>query len=254
MVDDLKTFTKRAKDVLATAAITDRMKYLDFLNVSEQTMLEQMARKVDDVNVVFDGGFESAERRRAVVVPIYIPTESLDFKVSLFKIEVIGSGMVTNSQVMGALMALNIDRSVIGDISVTSDDTVDGRGAFFAACSEFDAFLTENFTKAGPHAIRLTLIKEKVARAIYTEELEIIVSSMRLDVVVKALINASRGKAEEYLEAGFVRHNHVLEKKVSRTCRVGDVLSIRKQGRFKIIENKKTTKSGKFVLVVSKSV
>ena len=145
-------------------------------------------------------------------------------------------------------MGLNIDRCVIGDI------VVDTNGAFFASCSEFDEFLKENFTKVGARDIRLELVEEAIRRDQQFEDVEIIVSSMRLDVVVKALIKASRGKAEECLDAGFVRLNHMVDKKPSRTCQIGDILSIRKHGRFKIIEVKKTTKSGKLVLVVSKSI
>lgn len=249
MVDgDLKEFTKRTKDILSTVANKHRIKTLDFLNMSEQSALEPMAAKSEYVSVIFDGGFESAERRRAVLFPNFMTVESIDTKVSIFKIEVIGSGEITHSQVMGSLMGLNIDRSVIGDI------VVDDKGAFFASCSEFDQFLQENFTKVGRYDIRLELVEEKMARNQQFEDVDIIVSSMRLDVVVKALIHASRRTSEEYLDAGFVRLNHVVDKKPSRACQIGDTLSIRKHGRFKIIEMKNTTKSGKFVLVVRKSV
>jgi len=245
---DLKAFTKRAKDLLSTVALTDRVKLTDFLNIAEQSALEMMAAKLEDISVIFDGGFEFAERQRAAIFPIFMEADATHAKVSVFKIEVIGSGVVTHSQVLGSLMGLNIDRCVIGDI------TVDPNGAFFASCSEFDLFLKEHFTKVGRYDIRLELVEEAIRRDQQFEDVEIIVASLRLDVVVKALIKAARGKAEEYLDAGFVRLNHMVDKKPSRTCQIGDILSIRKHGRFKIIEVKKTTKSGKLVLVVSKSV
>ena len=249
MVDGhLKEFTKRVKDIIMAVAQANRIKRLDFLNVSEQEVLTAMVAKHDDVSIVFAGGFESAERRRVVVFPSFMSVDVIDTKVSIFRIEVIGTGEITHPQVMGSLMGLAIDRSVIGDI------TVDKNGAFFASCSEFDTFLKEHFTKVGARDIRLELVEDLIERNQQFEEMEIIVSSMRLDVVVKALIQGSRRIAEEYLDAGFVRLNHAVDKKPSRMCQVGDLLSIRKQGRFKIVENKQTTKGGKFVLVVSKSV
>lgn len=249
MVDgNLKEFTKRVKDILSTVVKSQRAKHIDFLNMSEQLALEPMVAKFDAVSVIFDGGFESSERRRAVIFPSFMTGKSIDTKVSIFKIEVIGSKEITHSQVLGTLMGLNIDRSVIGDI------IVDDKGAFFASCSEFNQFLKEHFTKVGRHDFQLELVEEKITRNQHFEAVEIIVSSMRLDVVVKSLIHASRRTSEEYLDAGFVRLNHVVDKKPSRTCRTGDIVSIRKHGRFKIAEIKKTTKSGKFVLVVSKSV
>ena len=248
VTEDLKAFTRRMKDLLSTVALTDRVKLIDFLNSSEQSTLELMAAKLEDVTVIFEGGFELAQRKRAVIFPAYMAVEAMVPKVSVFKIEVIGTGMLTHSQVLGALMGLNIDRSVIGDIAV------DLNGAFFAACSEFDLFLKEHFTKVASHDIRLELVEETMKNNQQFEVVEIIVSSMRLDVVVKALIKASRSEAEKYLAAGFVRLNHMVDKKPSRTCHLGDILSIRKHGRFKIMEVKKTTKRGKLVLVVSKSI
>ena len=249
MVDgDLLAFTKRMKELLSTVAITDRMKVIDFLNLNEQSVLEGMAGKLTDVAVIFEGGFQLAERKRGVIYPSFVAEELIDAKVSTFKIEVIGSGEVTHSQVLGSLMGLNIDRSVIGDI------TVDEQGAFFASCREFDQFLRENFTKVGRQDIRLALMEEAVVGNQQFEDVEMIVTSMRLDVIVKTLIGASRGKAEEYLTAGFVRLNHVIDKKPSRICQIGDILSIRKHGRFKISEIKKMTKKDKFVLVVKKCV
>ena len=261
MVDGgLVEFTKRMKDMLSSIASTRRVKTIDFLNISEQLALERMVAKFAEIATIYDGGFESAQRKRGVVFPTdmlsvydkglvsYTKIESLDTKVSIFKIEVIGSGEITHSQVLGSLMGLAIDRCVIGDI------VVDSGSAFFAACSEFDEFLKANFTKVGRYNIRLDLIEETINHEENFVELEIVVSSMRLDVVVKALINVARGKAEKYLEAGFVRLNHVVDKKASRVCQIGDVLSIRKHGRFKLVKNKKTTKRGKFVVVVSKNV
>jgi len=245
---DLKAFTKRMKDILSTVVFTDRIKLIDFLNMGEQSALEAMVAKNPDVSVMFEGGFESAERRRAVLFPTFMTADSMDAKVSIFQIEVIGTGEITHSQILGSLMGLNIDRSVMGDI------TVDTKGAFFASCREFDPFLKEHFRSVGRHDIRLELVEGVIVREQQVETVEVIVSSMRLDVVVKTLIQGSRGKAEGYLDAGFIRLNHAVDKKPSRLCHVGDILSIRKQGRFKIVEIKKTTKSGKFVLVVHKHI
>jgi len=241
-------FTKRAKDMLKSVCGTRRVKLIDFLNISEQTALKRMAANLNDVSIVFAGGFALADRKRAVIFSSCLSDQSMDAKVSVFKIDVIDSAEITHSQVLGSLMGLNIDRSVIGDIMVDSD------GAFFASCSEFDKFLIDNFTKVGRHSIRLELVEELITRSQMFEEMEIIVSSMRLDVVVSALINTSRGKSSHYLEAGFVQLNHVVSKKISKLCQVGDIISIRKHGRFKIIKNKKITKSGKFVLVIYKNV
>lgn len=249
MVDgDLIAFTKRAKDMIAAVTKGNRVRFVNFLNDSEAETLSGMVGNNPEIDIVFSGGFNGAQRQRAALIPSFMRNPQVDIPISVYQIEVIGSGEVTHSQVLGSLMGLDIDRNLIGDIVIGQD------GAFFATCSEFDKFLIESFTKVGRHDIKLNLVETEVEHVQQFENVEVIVSSMRLDVVVKALMQSSRRSAEEYLQMGYVRLNHVIEKRVSRPCNVGDLLSIRKVGRFKIVENKKTTKSGKSVLVVSKSV
>ena len=249
MIDgDLVTFTRRAKDMVETATRGNRVRLMNFLNASEVEVLTGMIKNTVDVDVVFAGGIDGAERQRAALVPTFIKNPTVNIPISVYKIEAIGGGEISHSQVLGSLMGLDIDRNLIGEI------VVDKNGAFFASCGEFDVFLLESFTKVGRHDIRLERVHETISTAGQFENIEIIVSSMRLDVITKALIGGARKSAEEYLNDGYVRLNHVVDKKPSRTCNIGDLLSIRKHGRFKITEVKKKTKGGKFVLVIRKSV
>jgi len=249
MVDgDLVTFTRRAKDMLATAIRGNKIRLMNFLNASEAEVLAGMVGNTEDVDIVFAAGFEGGERQRAALIPSFIKNPTVDIPISVFKIEVISGSEINHSQVLGSLMGLDIDRNLIGDIVVGKE------GVYFASCSEFDVFLLESFTKVGRHDIRLERMTETISTGQQFENIEVIVSSMRLDVVVKALVQGSRNSAEEYLNSGYVRLNHVVDKKPSRNCNVGDLLSIRKHGRFKITEIKKKTKGGKFILVIRKSV
>jgi len=249
MVDgDLVAFTKRAKEIIDMVERGNRARKLDFLNTAEQEAIAGMMPKYEHVNLIFNGGYDDAERRRAALIPVFMDADQIDLPVTVYQIEVISGAEISHSQVLGSLMGLDIDRSIIGDI------LVDKNGAFVVTCGEFDQFFTEYFTRVGKHEIQLVPVKEPVVSSQKYEDLEIIVSSMRLDVIVKALIQGARRTAEDYLKDGYVRLNHTVDKKVSRECKVGDLLSIRKHGRFKIVENKKKTKGGKIVLVVKKSV
>ena len=244
----LLDFTKRVKDIITQVVLTNQSKQLEFLNVVQQEVLENLVLERTDVKVLFDGGFARAQRKRAIIAPSYMTHDMIDTNVSLYQIEVIESRKITHSQIMGSLLGLSIDRSVIGDIMVKDDI------AYFASCSEFEEFLQENFTKIGLYNIRLKLIEGIVIYEQKFEEIEIIVPSMRLDVIVKALTNTSRSKAEGYLDDGFIRLNHMTEKKPSRICNMGDVLSIRRHGRYTLDRIKKTTKNKKLVCIVKKSI
>lgn len=250
MNEELRIFARRVEDVLNYVQDSGVAKRIDFVSIAEHEVLARVVAKKIEANVVFSGGFEPSERVRPTFLPTSMDEEEADESVVVFKIELIGhdEGSVTHSQVLGSLMSLNIDRNVIGDVAVS------GKEAYFAACVEFEDFLTTHLTKIGRYNVRLVKQEGIVKREQKFEEIEIVVSSMRLDTLVKFLIRGSRNKAEEYLDAGFIRVNQVVDKKGSRICKVGDVLSIRRAGRFEVSQIKKTTKSGKTVLVLRKSV
>lgn len=247
---ELRIFAGRIEDILNHIQDSNVAKRIDFMSAAEREVLLRMVAKSLEASVVFSGGFEPSERLRATLLPVDMDEEDVDESVIVFKIEIIGDeeGSITHSQVLGSLMSLGIDRNVIGDIAVSEE------GTYFAACIEFEDFLKTHLTKIGRYDVHLNKQEEVVKREQKFEEIEIVVSSMRLDTLVKFLIRGSRKKAEEYLEAGFVRVNHIDDKQPSRVCQVGDVLSIRRAGRFEINRIKAKTKSGKTVLVLRKSV
>jgi len=243
----MEEFSKRIKDFLMQVA-NGKVKFTYFLTPEEQQVVSSMVRKEDGVNVVFFGGFEGCERQRAILFPSYMNEEKIMPNVVMFKINPIGAGAMTHSQTLGSLMGLNIDRSTIGDILVGTPEEI-----YFAACSEFSDFLSTNFTKVGRQHISLTdAADENIIKADKFEEFDMIVSSLRLDVIVKSIMNCARDKATNCLFNGDVKLNNMVDKKSSRLCRVGDVLSIKKYGKFKLISQDRKTKSGKLVVVVQK--
>lgn len=247
---ELRIFAGRIEDILNHIQVSNAAKRIDFMSAAEQEVLLRMVAKSLEASVIFSGGFEPSERLRGTLFPVSMDEEEIDESVIVFKIEIIGDeeATITHSQVLGSLMSLGIDRNVIGDISASEE------GTYFAACIEFEDFLKTHLTKIGRFDVHLAKQEGVIKREPKFEEIEIVVSSMRLDTLVKFLIRGSRKKADDYLEAGFVRVNHIDEKQSSKVCQVGDVLSIRHAGRFEINRIKTKTKGGKTVLVLRKSV
>ena len=153
-------------------------------------------------------------------------------------------------QILGSLTALNIDRSLIGDIVILSNGRI-----YLAICEEFSEFFLQHFHKVGKHSI---LIKEssisQFEKIDQEDEFEIIISSMRLDVIVASLMKVSRSQVHEYIMQAGVKVNWVIEQNHSRICQIGDVLSIKRHGRFRLKVLKSRTKSERFVIIVGKTV
>jgi len=202
------------------------------------------------VGLDFYGGFDGAQRVRAMLYLMESPSSEA-FEITAFAIEYPRKfAQLEHRQILGSLMALQVDRSRIGDILLDDEGY-----AYFVVMSEMAPYFREHFTKVGSTSISLKLAdisqlqwEEKL------EEFQIMVASLRLDVMVAAILNLSRNQSAEYFKLGYVQLNHQLEQNHSRICKVGDLLSIKRYGRCKILEQVRITKNKKLVLLMGKVI
>jgi len=244
-------FIVKVRDWINQVYDKQQIKVTQFLNPHEQDVLKSFVNRQQGLKVFFVGGFLNAERQRAIIFPNQMNPKNLDKKVNGFQIIYHQKLMLpSHRQILGSLMALKIERSVIGDIVVLNDSEL-----YFAVCDEFSSFMIENFTKVGRDSVFLEQTNlQRLEKNDRYEELEIIVSSMRLDVVVASLINASRSIVFDLMNQGFVQLNHLVTKNHSLACHTGDLISIKGYGRFKLMAQKKITKKQKLVIVVGKAI
>lgn len=89
----------------------------------------------------------------------------------------------------------------------------------------------------GPVKVRLEEkpLKDSLEAEDNSEIISAVASSMRLDAVLAALSNKSRSQVKEALEAGEVRLNWHEEEKGESLLKVGDILSLRRFGRVKLL-------------------
>lgn len=78
-------------------------------------------------------------------------------------------------------------------------------------------------------------LKDRLEAEDNSEIITAVASSMRLDAVLAALSNKSRSQVKEALEAGEVRLNWHEEEKGESPLKVGDILSLRRFGRVKLL-------------------
>lgn len=207
-----------------------------FLTLTEQAQIKNMFN-----DVLLEGGYPSSERKRA-----YFNLEPVD--ITCFKIIYNDSFLtLTHQNVTGSLMSLNIKREVIGDILVEHD-------AFFVIGEQKD-FIKQEFTKVGNVSIALEEIDGFLLnRTISLLEDTIYVDSLRLDLVVSKIAKKSRNEATLMIENDFVKVNHLVKNKNTFLLKDKDVLSIRKFGRFQLLDTKKTSRKGKIILKFGKFI
>ncbi|MDQ0231253.1 YlmH family RNA-binding protein [Metabacillus malikii] len=223
----------------------------DFLDPREQEIVQSVIGEHSEVKVVFSGGKEDTERKRAFVYPDYYQVQEEDFNLQLFEIHYPSKFIqIQHRQVLGSLMGLGLKRSKFGDIRF--NDTI----VQFICALEISDYLKANFHEVGRTKITLKTknITDLITDKEDTQELITTVSSMRLDVVCSTIYNLSRQKIQPFISNGLVKVNWKEVNQHSFECREGDTISIRGYGRSKIMSIEGKTKKDKWRIVVSKHI
>lgn len=221
----------------------------DFLDPREQIIIQSIIGKQSDFILSFFGGYSSAERQRAIFAPFYENITDEDFSISVLE----GSYpkkfvTIEHRDLLGALMSLGIHRKKIGDIIV--DD-----GIFqIIVDEEIDMFLKLHLNQVKRSSISLKKISFKDIKQDQDEwlEKEGTVSSMRLDVIIKEIYQLSRQKTQELILKELVKVNHQIINNPAYQLEKGDLISVRKLGRGKVVDLLGMTKKNKIRVKLAK--
>lgn len=214
----------------------------DFLDFEEQK--EIYAVKSHDIDLYLDGGYDGAERKRALIG--YLDNSKLNYDIVILQSSYDPKfGEISHRNVLGTIMAFGIKRNTFGDIVVENNLIT-----IFASL-EISDFLINNLTMISHQRMNFKIIKN----FIQTEKKEVIqtinVASMRLDAVVAKAINCGRSEAVDLINSGLVLINHKECLNISHTVKENDLLSIRKFGRIEILEIMGLSKKNRTIVKIS---
>ncbi len=175
---------------------------LTFLDPYEISYIKNLTN-----DVYFFGGYNDSERKRA-----YLFTDPLDDIVCL-KIDYNERFCKLRHQdILGALLALGLPKKIIGDILPTQK-------LFFVTKEKANVILY-SLEKIASCKVNLSIIANHNA---YSESkhlyFSIIVSSMRLDIIIAKITRLSRNEALYYINQGFVKINHQVVKKNTKSIK-----------------------------------
>ena len=69
-------------------------------------------------------------------------------------------------------------------------------------------------------------------------------------MIVSAICSVSRDKSQQFIKSDLVSVNHKIENNNSKTLVVGDVITVRKFGKFVFAEDNGLSKKGKYKILV----
>lgn len=198
-----------------------------------------------DAPPVVRGGFAGAmdPDREDYFVRLLTDLPGLAEEIPLVAMRITGSGFatLTHRDFLGAILALGIERSVLGEI------LVDENGALVFTTPDMATYLSENLIRIGRDAVKVqpcTIDPTMVIPRQY-EQLSVTAASPRLDGVVRALTNLSREDAAALVRSGMVERNYEPTLDVDKQLQAGDVLSIRGYGKYRIDRTDEETKRGR---------
>ncbi len=201
--------------------------FLGFLNEEEVAFCEDSLQRQRDARFLLWGGYPEAERRIAGLFPEYMEPDGSLFPISALTFTFREEDALSHRDFLGSFMALGVERDVIGDILVDKGVCV----AFVRR--EMESYFLQNIKKVGRTGVRgVSGFSEPLPLKREFQELSGVVASPRLDCLTAFLCRTSREKAAGMITAGLVLRNHRETLSVSERVEEGDLLSIRKQGKF----------------------
>lgn len=197
-----------------------------YLTPPEAELARRIARE-QRMECTLSGGYPSAER---VIACFHPAGEEPAFPIRCLHITWDGRyHQAEHRSLLGSVLGLGIDRSMVGDICLTQD------GAYLLATEEMAEFIAQNLAQAGRTPVQAKVLESMPDIAppegkIFRDT----VASLRLDAVLAAGLNQSRSEAAALVLSGQVQLNYKVEIRTDAQLHEGDLLSIRGFGRLHI--------------------
>ncbi|MGN8885774.1 RNA-binding protein [Blautia sp. HCP28S3_G10] len=235
-------FIKRIRELANLSYQRDIVTFSDFLNLNEQNIVNDRKNQIPGVEIECFGGYSQAERQMmafhsdALAFPWEYPITCLKIQPKAVRF----SEELTHRDYLGAVLNLGIERSVIGDILI--QDKI----AWMFCHNKIADYIIDNLDK-----IRHTsVLIEKVDNPEHIPEpsFQLITgtcSSVRLDALIALAFQTSRSSMVSFIEGGQVFVNGKLITSNGYEPKEGDIISVRKKGRFRYEGVTRQTKKGR---------
>lgn len=216
-----------------------------FLTLDEQDELRKQSSRFE---IVEDGGFEGAERKILVLLPLGYHG-NYSFGITVLKSDYNSNfAKLSHRDVLGALMGLGIEREVVGDI------LIDEKKIAIALSSSIAPYVKDQLTQIGRCGVSFFECEERLSIQANIKYGEVIVSSMRLDRITAALAHTSRTNAQQTIALGNVSVGGSVVFDSSKQVEIGSRISIRHVGKFVLVEECGVSKKDNLIIRYGKYV
>lgn len=235
---------RRMKDTVSLSEQRGTPCFFGFLDEGQGELVSRFAAHYCGPHFMLWGGYAGAGRTLFGAFPNACEPESECFPVIPLYITFRKSASLSHRDFLGAFLSLGVERDAVGDILVEP-----GRSVVFVK-QELASYFTQQLTKVGREGISFEEAGFPLPKPKEKCELFYTVASARLDCVVGAICGTSREKSKQLISSGLVSLNSVTEQPFHQEVEEGDILSIRKVGKFQVGQVGPPTKKGRLRLHV----
>lgn len=218
--------------------------FTDFLNLDELHMVNSQNYSELGVNLVTSGGYEFAERQIAAFIPDALSFETnSDFPITCLHVQIKAlrfAEKLSHRDYLGSILGLGLERNVLGDI------LVEETGAYVFCLDRMADYLRENLCSVRRTSVLVETVTDPGEFPMpQLTPVKGTVASCRLDCLIALAFRVSRSSAVPWIEGGQVFVNGKLITTNAYTPKEGDIISVRRMGRFRFESAGGTTKKGR---------
>lgn len=253
------------KDELTIAKIEDRIiqsrdgyyvTATGFLDSHEQAIARKVSMRAAGVRTLMYGGYDDAERRMLVCIPVDLPVSNEEATAGLLSVLRVsvqagsGSRGLNHRDYLGSILGLGIERRLTGDILVRED------GADIFIVPDIADFLLREYCQAGRTAVRTELVSsdEVIIPEMRFEIIRDTVNSVRLDSVISTAFRLSRGNAAEAIRRGLVSVDHAECLKSDAKVEEGAALVLKGKGKAVLEEIGRESKKNRIWIKIKRYI
>lgn len=220
----------------------------DFLNPREIQIVKDLANYYN-LKFFVSSTFDNEEYERVILAPDYYELDEDDFEIKRLEIFYARQfNKLIHSQILGALInQLGLERQVFGDVILDEKGRVQ-----FNIASHLASYAIMTITKIGKVSVTLREVSKDdwISNQEKYSQSFVLLSSMRFDNVLATVLKISRSNALKLIASGKVKLNYRQIEKADQTVSIGDMISVRGFGRFRLAQQEGISKSGKAKVVI----
>lgn len=229
--------------------------FSDFIDIGLRKRFLNATKSEKNVIIVDYACFEDDERRLIGFFPDsykeFMTVEQMSeiFPVTCLKVswDDFSKDSITHRDILGSILGLGLERKLIGDIIVEEKNA-------YVLCQERIAQLLCDELFQVKHS-SVTISKVEALHSLKglaprSTQVRMTVASLRLDVIMKGILNLSRTSCNNLIEQGAVKVNQSVVLKNHKLLEYGDVLSIAKKGKYKVGTIEPENKKGRIPLTI----